>query len=358
METSPRLLHAMRRAMPAVLPSSEALRAFFAGSGSYALNTPKVCAAILGLTGKVADPSCINVVYVGTATYDLPEPMKAQTVRFVEAGCQVRQLSCVDDVPQDMEALVQTADVILVSGGNTLFAVDRWFRIGLANFLRAAMDRGCVLAGGSAGAICWFDAGHSDSHDPETYKTALRAKAAAESAKVSASAADSEAVVDESSTSPGNAEDAKPWEYIRVPGLGFLPGLVCPHHDKTQSNGVLRAVDFDSMLLRHPGERGLGIDHCAALVIEGACYRVFALDDEPGSVLADGAFSPERSGRPGIWLKEVVDGVVVGRPVPAEGRLSDLLKVADGLVDDPRVESCRNANPDDSPALDFANLSA
>jgi hypothetical protein len=34
---------------------------------------------------------------------------------------------------------------------------------------------------------------------------------------------------DESSKLEG---EAKKWSYIRVPGLGFLPGLVCPHHDR------------------------------------------------------------------------------------------------------------------------------
>lgn len=32
------------------------------------------------------------------------------------------------------------------------------------------MESGAVLTGGSAGAICWFDGGHSDSMDPATYK--------------------------------------------------------------------------------------------------------------------------------------------------------------------------------------------
>ena len=62
---------------------------------------------------------------------------------------------------------VKDADIILVSGGNTLFAIDRWVKIGLAPLLKAAAARGAVLTGGSAGAICWFDSGHSDSMDPD-----------------------------------------------------------------------------------------------------------------------------------------------------------------------------------------------
>ena len=36
-----------------------------------------------------------------------------------------------------------------------------------------AADRGAVIGGGSAGAICWFDGGHSDSFDPDTFKGAM-----------------------------------------------------------------------------------------------------------------------------------------------------------------------------------------
>ena len=90
-----------------------------------------------------------------------------------------------------------------------------------------------------------------------------------------------------------------------MPGLGFLPGLVCPHHDKVQSNGVLRAADFDVMLLRHAAEMGIGIDHWAALVVAGGRYRVMSLEGKEGSVLPDASFSPDRQGVPGIWLKQV-----------------------------------------------------
>ena len=49
---------------------------------------------------------------------------------------------------------------------------------------------------------------------------------------------------------PGDA----PWAYVRCPCVGWLPGLACPHHDRTQSNGVLRATDFEQMLRRSPGD--------------------------------------------------------------------------------------------------------
>lgn len=68
----------------------------------------------------------------------------------------------------------------------------------------------------------------------------------------------SEQDIDDEDGKNGDSQDEdevpKEWDYIRVDGLGFIPGLCCPHHDRIQSNGILRANDFDEMLLRHPTE--------------------------------------------------------------------------------------------------------
>ncbi len=61
----------------------------------------------------------------------------------------------------------------MVSGGNTVYAINRWKLLGVDQFLEKAMDSGVVMSGGSFGAICWFDAGHSDSMDPASYKNNL-----------------------------------------------------------------------------------------------------------------------------------------------------------------------------------------
>mmetsp|Transcript_24896 Transcript_24896/g.41492 ORF Transcript_24896/g.41492 Transcript_24896/m.41492 type:complete len:381 (+) Transcript_24896:173-1315(+) len=372
----------------------------FVGSGSDGLQQPEVAKTILQLAGKSATD--ITVLYLGTATYDLPAPKMKQTLRFVEAGCTITEIKCVQPLeevtpPTQMEALCATADVILVSGGNTLYAVDTWNKIGLTSLLHTAAQRGAVLTGGSAGAICWFDAGHSDSGDPDSYKdvmlqAAVTAASAATSATSSANASTSVAQPsekttstlnngssvsgDESSDAPTAGEVAKSWDYVRVPCLGFLPGLVCPHADKIQSNGVLRATDFDAMLLRHPQETGICIDHFAALVVENDRYRVLSLSDQPGSVLPGGRFSADRRGVPGIWLKRVVTSAADSKItnvepnthsssaasssssssssrtvqtilVPNEGHILELLVQLDeeDFTADPRIDAIRAANP-------------
>ena len=137
-----------------------------------------------------------------------------------------------------------------------------------------------------------------------------------------------------------------------------MPGLCCPHHDRVQSNGILRATDFDAMLHRHPTEVGICIDHNAAFLIDHDVYRVITpipQDGEapfPGSVADDGSFSAERLGSPGVWIKEMVD---CGTRVkcwqcPTHGKINDLLKVPETInVSIRHMNRAALLNPDDGP---------
>lgn len=295
-----------------------------AGSGREGLGQAEVCDAIVGLARRPSP----EVLYLGTATYDLPGPRAAQTSRLEELGCSVTALRLTSSTPPS-DAIAEhfgRAEVILASGGNTLFAVDRWRRLGVDRLIREAMERGAVLCGGSAGAICWFDGGHSDSMNPSSYKRYMLA-----------------------SDPPALGErERSGWEYIRVPGLGILPGLCCPHHDRSQSNGVARSTDFRAMMLRHSGETGIAIDHFAALVVDGDDYRVISPKGRPGSLDGDGA-AREGDGRPAVWRVTVVDGRVRSFPLPPEGTVDQALRPADTITDDPRLAAARAANPDDLP---------
>jgi dipeptidase E len=312
-------------------------RGVFAGAGSDGLNEPSICKEIMRLIGK--ESAATTIAYLGTATYDLDAPRKRQTQFFSDIGCtvvscpvaQTRDKAHVDGVHR----AIQAADCIIVSGGNTLFAMDCWKHLGIDAALREAANRGCVLAGGSAGAICWFDAGHSDSAEPSTFREAMLAAAGSPAAAANK---------DESSSAPERPEDALQWEYIRVGCLGILPGFVCPHYDKVASNGILRAHDFKSMLKRHSGECGIGIDHWAALVVDGDTYAVVGAEGKGGSQLPDGGFSPDQSGRPGVWKMEWSGDTYAVSPVPPQGAINDIVR--EGVcVADPGEEKCRLRNP-------------
>ena len=321
------------------------LKGVFCGSGSDMMSDPRTCRAILELVPtKRQHQQPIQVVYLGTATYDLEVFQHRQTSQFLDYKCQVTPLRVSEPSDQDetpsfqsyLKEVMNKADVIVVGGGNTLYALDRWQRVGLDVLLQQAMKRGAVLSGGSAGAICWFDGGHSNAMDPGTYKKQRIQKY---------SSVDPTSVGDELDMC-AEYNQYREWKYIRVPALGYLPGIVSPHHDRTQSNGLYRGDDFDRCLLTTPGEVGIGIDHWAGLIVDGPDYEVFSFLEKDGSVGPNGEFCKDGSGQPGVWIKNVVDGKVVQRLCPPKGKVADLLRPAEYVVNDEEaLERCRRENP-------------
>ncbi len=73
-------------------------------------------------------------------------------------GCDtdVLDLLGVNPSRKELEEKILSSDLIYVSGGNTLKLMRRCRRLGVDKILKTAHDMGIVLAGLSAGAICWF----------------------------------------------------------------------------------------------------------------------------------------------------------------------------------------------------------
>ena len=240
---------------------SSSLRIVAAGRGAT-MSHPRIVETVLSLVHDqqgFQPEHPVRVVYLGTATYDEPEPMESQTKGFQKAGCEVIPLRVSERVEQQpspdyIHDTIMSAHVIQVSGGNTLYAVNRWKKLGIDRLLRQRANEGAVMCGGSAGSICWFQEGHSQSMNPAM---ALH--------------------VDPNLTD----EQRRSWEYIRVDGLGILPGFCVPHHDVEQSNGVPRELDSSKMMMKElPHQTGVGIDENAALVIEGSMVRVVSVRED------------------------------------------------------------------------------
>ncbi|HEY4111233.1 peptidase E [Puia sp.] len=64
---------------------------------------------------------------------------------------------------QTFEQYLMSMDAIIIGGGNTLNMIALWKGQGIDTVLRKAYDKGIILAGGSAGSLCWFTGGYSDS---------------------------------------------------------------------------------------------------------------------------------------------------------------------------------------------------
>ncbi|KAL7700594.1 cyclin 1 [Lotmaria passim] len=321
------------------------IRACVAGSGYGAFSEAAVIDRLITLVGQPRTGQ-LCVAYIGTATYDLPEGQVRQTSLLTQRGCSVRPVRVADPATKsvseaDAAFLRDEADVVLVSGGNTLYAVRRWEETGLDQLLRDAAARQVVLAGGSAGAICWFTSGHSDSADPATYLQPSLARASLAAGLLTpAEAEKQEAMLASLSTS---------WSYIRVHGLSILPGLLCPHFDVTQDNGVRREEDFTKMLKRHPSERGIGLDHWSVLVLKGdGSYEVMPVPGKTRTLAPGEDASVAASTVPGVFKLDVVNGAVQRVRAAEQGHVSDLLRTPTGpVVADPfeRFYAMENPTP-------------
>ncbi len=64
---------------------------------------------------------------------------------------------------ETFEEVLLSMDAIWVSGGNTLNMIAIWKAQGVDKILKQAWEQGIVLGGGSAGSICWFEQGSTDS---------------------------------------------------------------------------------------------------------------------------------------------------------------------------------------------------
>jgi len=105
---------------------------------------------------------------------------------FNRLGCRTGHLSLFRQPQKDLEKYLMQFDILYVGGGNTRSMLALWREWRLESMLKKALTSGVVLAGISAGAICWFEQGITDS---------------------------------------------VPGELGVMDCLGFLPGSCCPHYD-------------------------------------------------------------------------------------------------------------------------------
>ena len=128
-----------------------------------------------------------RVCFVPTAAGDSENFIVRFFTAFAKKECKPSYLSLFKRDGESLRDIVLRQDVIYVGGGNTLNLLAIWRAHGFDEILREAMAEGIVLCGVSAGSLCWFECGVTDSFGP----------------------------------------DLAPL----TNGLGFLPGSHCPHYD-------------------------------------------------------------------------------------------------------------------------------
>jgi len=104
-----------------------------------------------------------KVCFLPTASGDSEGYIDRFYQTFREHDCEPSHLSLFRPPTIDLESFVWDKDVIYVGGGNTKNLLALWREWGLDRILRTAWESGVVLAGVSAGSICWFEQGITDS---------------------------------------------------------------------------------------------------------------------------------------------------------------------------------------------------
>jgi peptidase E len=103
-----------------------------------------------------------RITLVPTASGDAADLIAKFYTSFNHYDCRPRHLPLFRQ-PVDLHDIFFDTDIIYVSGGNTRNMLAIWRAAGVDQLMREAWERGIVLAGVSAGAICWFEQGHTDS---------------------------------------------------------------------------------------------------------------------------------------------------------------------------------------------------
>ena len=205
------------------------------GLGEGPVDVIPICREIIRLSGKKHP----QILFIPTASYDRLASVEMIKRLFVRRlNCRLDTLYLLKAKPsqREMKEKILGSDVIFVGGGNTLLMINRWKKLGVDKVLSEARLSGKVLCGPSAGAICWFRQGNSDSRKFRNPKAKL----------------------------------------IKVTGLGFVDALACPHYDVEKD----RKPELKEMMKKTPGV-AIAIDNCAAFEVVGAKARVIA--SKPGA---------------------------------------------------------------------------
>jgi aminopeptidase N len=190
------------------------------GGGGFGRNPnhKKIEKYILELTGKEKP----NVVFFPTASAENQAYIIQFYKCFTKMSCEPSHVTFFQRTPR-LDSIINKADVIYVGGGNTKSMLAVWQEWKLDKLLLKAYNNGKILCGVSAGAICWFEQGITDSW-----------------------------------ASNLNVMDC----------LGFLPEMACPHYQEEKD----RRPDVHKMLKQGKCGPGWAIDGGAAIHFKNGKY--------------------------------------------------------------------------------------
>jgi dipeptidase E len=199
------------------------------GRPGYPIETTKIDKEIIKLSGK-KNP---RLLFIPTASSDSESYYETIKKYFGDKlGCKTDVLYLTKEKlnKKEIEEKILKSDVVYVGGGNTLKMMKIWRKNHVDKILIQAYKKGVVLSGLSAGSICWFRWGNSDS------KRFINPKA----------------------------------DSVKVSGLGLINTLHCPHYLKEK-----RKNDLKKMMKKTSGV-AIAIDNCCAIEIVDDKYRIIS----------------------------------------------------------------------------------
>ena len=190
-------------------------------------STLQIDKEIISFSGK-KNP---KLLFIPTASSDAKGYFFGINEYFSNLGCSVDVLYLIREKPtkKEIENKILSADIIYVGGGKTLKMMTLWRKLGVDILLEKALKKNIVLCGLSAGSICWFKNGNSDSRKFSSNSNQL----------------------------------------IKVTGLGFIEALHCPHYDAEQH----RQEDLKRMMKKSP-LIAIAIEDNCAFQIENQNYKI------------------------------------------------------------------------------------
>ena len=159
--------------------------------GAMAKSIPQGRLVMSYVLGLAAHSDAPKVLQINTASGDEESTALATYRMLTGMRCRVRELPLFQRTPRDkqLRELILSQDIVFVNGGNTKSMLAVWREYGISELLREAWENGVIMAGSSAGGICWFEQCLTDSRADR---------------------------------------------YTTLDCLGFLPGSSCPHFDGEQ----------------------------------------------------------------------------------------------------------------------------
>ncbi len=200
------------------------------GGGEHPSETTNIDKEIIKLTGK-KNP---KLLFIPTASSDSQKYYNIIEKHFgKKLGCKTDVLYLIKNSLSRKEVTdkILNSNIVYVGGGNTLKMMRVWKKMGIDKLLIKAHKKGIVMSGLSAGSICWFRYGNSDSRKLTKTNSPL----------------------------------------IKVHGLGIIDALHCPHYD-TENN---RKSDLKNMMRKTSGV-AIALDDCSAIEIVNDKYRIIS----------------------------------------------------------------------------------